>query len=63
MTLRSGLLTFRGSNAAIRLEEEVFTLEKLFGKKFGSYEGRAVGIADDAFGANCGCITASGKMC
>ena len=49
MMFRSGLLTFRGSNATIRLEEDVFMFKKLFGKELGSYEGRAVGIAEDTF--------------
>ena len=63
MTFRSGLLTFRESNATIRLDEDVFIFKKLFGNELGSYEGHAVGIAEGTFGLNCGCITASGMIC
>ena len=62
MTFRSGLLTFQGSNATIRLDEDVFIFKRLFGNEFGSYEGRAVGIAEGTFGLNCGCIIALGMI-
>ena len=63
MTFRSGLLTFQGSNATIRLDKDVFIFKKLFEDEFGSYEGHAVGIAEGTFGLNCGCITVLGMIC